>query len=36
MVEWGGMLRDYYNKRTDYMENDFSVNYLGYWMDHGG
>lgn len=35
MQEWGATLRNYYNKSSNYRENDFTLKYLGYWTDNG-
>lgn len=33
--EWGNIMRNYYNKTYDNLNNDFTNNYLGYWTDNG-
>jgi hypothetical protein len=35
MQEWGSLLIKYYNKNLDIKINDFTANYLSYWMDNG-
>ena len=35
MRKWGELLRKEYNKDGRFRKTDFSLNYLGYWTDHG-
>jgi hypothetical protein len=35
MRKWGELLRKEYGKDDEFRKTDFSLNYLGYWTDHG-
>ncbi|XP_046547869.1 uncharacterized protein LOC124257772 [Haliotis rubra] len=34
-VSWGQVLQRWHGRTDQYMKSDFTINYLGYWMDNG-
>ena len=35
MLEWGDLMRFYYDKPTHYRDSDLTNTYLGFWTDGG-
>ncbi|XP_071115649.1 uncharacterized protein [Haliotis cracherodii] len=34
-VSWGQILKQWHGRTDQYVKSDFTINYLGYWMDNG-